>query len=174
MGLYDTITVWQTCPFCGRFQDFGAQTKDLGRSMFTYRALPGDWFTNKEEREFRANLPVFKQTPFDKEHTVWKSQAERAEALAKIPSECDNLKFVRVIADCRMPNCKAWAEKRDILKQGCISGFGRFFEGKILIQNGFLIGEIYDITVSNSEKKWEAKLKEAQENFKRSAKRLPL
>jgi hypothetical protein len=127
MGMFDTINVFMKCPYCGNFESFDAQTKDLNNALFNYTALYEDWFLCKTGRKFRLGLPVFKQYPFDKENAVWKNQAEHIEAQAKIEDKFCKLKFVEVIASCP-------SSKRHLS-----------FEGKIKIKKGFLIGEIYDI-----------------------------
>ena len=132
MGMFDYVSVYMECPFCHNFVGFDAQTKDLDCVMFNYRTLPDDWFTNKLERKFRKDLPVFAKFPLDKEAAVWKDQAERQEAEATIfPEFADQLKYVTVVADC--PKC------------------GKYFDGKIRIQDGKLMGEIYEVV------EWEPK-----------------
>jgi hypothetical protein len=144
MGMYDTINVYMQCPYCKKHQTFDAQTKELGTSMFTYHALPKEWYINEFGQRFSRLLPVFPQFPLDKSASVWKSQAEKRESQATIPEEFNKKKYVKVIADCHSPLCQAWAEARDRRFQGHESGFGRMFEGKIAIRKGLLIGEIYD------------------------------
>lgn len=158
MGTFDMIIVYMRCPYCKRMESFDAQTKDLGSSMFTYHTIPKDWFTNEMERKMRKTLPVFSQFPLDKEAKVWKNQAERKEAQATIPEEYLKKKFVNVIADCHSPECQAWADERDRRFQGIASGFGRMFKGRIIVKNGLLIGEIYNII--HSDKRLPPKKKE--------------
>ena len=68
---------------------------------------------------------------------------------AMFPNEFKNLIYVEVTAGCHSAECQAWANKRDINWQGSPSGFGRMFDGKIKIKNGFLIGEIYDVKLTD-------------------------
>lgn len=132
MGMFDDISVYMQCPFCENYASLNVQTKDLDCVMFNYRPLPDDWFTSKLGRKFRKGLPVFSKFPLDKEADVWKDQAERQEAQATIsPEFADQLKYVTVVADC--PKCS------------------KFFDGKIRIQGGKLMGEIYDVV------KWKPK-----------------
>ena len=150
MGLYDTIHVFQRCPYCKRYQAFDAQTKDLGRMMFYYSALSDTWFKkNQFGKDLREKLSASQSFPFDKSHKVWKSQAERVEARAKVTDEFKKSKFINVIVDCHSQDCQVWADKRDIIYQGSPSGFGRHFEGKIKIKKGMLFGDIYDIDLIN-------------------------
>lgn len=146
IGLFDTIEVYMKCPYCERPAILEAQTKDLDKSLHHYRTLRDDWFKDKIfGKPFRKKLPVFRKFPMDKSATVWKNQAERREAAASIPDTYKKLKYVNVIASCHSTKCKAWADKRDMRIQGCTSGFGRMFEGKIKIKKGMLFGDIYDI-----------------------------
>ncbi len=162
MGCYDTINVYQQCPYCHRYQSFDAQTKDLGSSMYCYDTLSEKWFKKSKkwnERKFRLGLPVFPRFPKDKSAKVWKSQAERIEAEATVPEEFKNLKFISVIADCHSNICDEWATEKDMRTQGCKSGFGRMFEGKIRIKKGMLIGDIYDIELKDKKFPKERKIK---------------
>jgi len=143
MGLYDTISIWMACPYCGELNVIDAQTKDLGQMMFSYRPLHSDWETNKLEKPFRKKMPVFPSFPLDK--VVWKTQAEQTEANATVPPEFKKLKFIEVTATCNSVKCQFDADRRDIIRQGCTSGFGRLFEGKVKIVKGKLVGPIYDI-----------------------------
>lgn len=145
MGLYDTIYVFMKCPYCGYYQSFDAQTKDLGKHMFCYHVLSLGWGSETFGKKFRKKLPVFPRFPRDKSHKLWKNQAEGAEASATIPKEFKKLKYVGVIVGCHSIECQFYADRGDILNQGCPSGFGRLFEGKIKIKNGKLVGSIYDI-----------------------------
>ena len=136
MGMYDTVHIYQRCPYCGMFQQFDAQTKDIGSCMYTYGTL----YEGKDIID-RRKFPVFKQYPKDKSAKVWKNQVEECEASATIPKQYHNLKFIKVIADCHSEKCQMFAD----LMTGYHSGFGRSFEGKIKVKNGKLKGEIYDI-----------------------------
>lgn len=149
MGMFCSIYLYQECPYCKKVQHFEAQTKDLRNALDEYVPLPDDWFKSQIERKFRLGLPVFPQFPMDKEHTVWKNQAERTEAQATVPKEFSHLKFVSIIADCHSIICQAWADKRDQKNYGYVSGFGRQFRGKIKIHKGMLMGKIYDIELSD-------------------------
>lgn len=153
MGMFDSIYVYMICPYCKEFQNFECQTKDLTNSCYDYNALHEEWFTHPMERKFRVKLPVFPQFPFDREYTVWKNQAERTEAMAKVPKEFKKLKFVTVIADCNSTKCHKWAKERDVREQGFFSGFGRMFHGKIRIKNEMIIGKVYDIILSDNRQK---------------------
>lgn len=143
--MYDTIYTWMRCPYCGHTGMFEAQTKDLDKVLFGYRTLDKEWNTSKLGKKFRNDMPVTIAFPKDKENKVWKSQAERTEAQATVPKEYQKLKYVLVTASCSSIICQFDADRRDILVQGTPSGFGRCFEGKIKIENGKLIGPIYDI-----------------------------
>ena len=153
MGMYDTIDVYMECPYCGEHSVFDAQTKDLDRMMNHYRVYEG-----RKDIIDRSKLPVFKSVPNDKSAKVWKSQDEKAIAFATIPKQCDNLKFINVIASCHSPECQFDADREDIIRQGCPSGFGKSFEGKIAIKNGMLVGKIYDLKTTtyfqNALDKW--------------------
>ena len=129
MGLYDTITVVTYCPVCGKLHAIEFQTKDLGRRMYHYEPLPEDWFII--ERGFRKNLPVFPRTVYDKSHIVWKNQAEKVEAMAKIPQEEElkRLKHVNVIGECS----------------------GKWIHAKIPIENGFLINKLKNIELKDAD-----------------------
>ena len=125
MGLYDVVTIATVCPVCKMFHAIEFQTKDLGRKMYHYRALSEDWFSNNEERKLRQRLPVFPQTPYDKSHKVWKNQAEKIEAMAKIPSEEEfgKLKYINVIGYCN----------------------NKWIRAKLPIRKGFIVGELMDV-----------------------------
>lgn len=126
MGMFDDVSVFMECPSCHNFIGFDAQTKDLECEMFHYRPLPDDWFTGKNKK-FRDSLPVFPKFPLDKEASIWISQAERAEAQATIGdfSLENRLKYINVVASC--PKC------------------GKHFDGKIRVEDGKLMGDIYDM-----------------------------
>jgi len=128
MGLYDTIYVYGTCPYCKEHDRYDAQTKDLDRCMYTYEALPADWYSDK----WRSAR-------------VWKNQAERTEAEATVSKDYFNRKWIDVTLSCLSKKCRAFAVKRDIKRQGIFSGFGRIFDAKIRIKDGKLIGEFFDI-----------------------------
>jgi len=145
MGLYDTIYVYGTCPYCKEHDRFDAQTNDLDMCMHTYEALPADWYSDKWQRKMRVTLPVFKQYPLDKSARVWKNQAERTEAEATVSKDYFNRKWIDVTLSCLSKKCRAFAVKRDIKRQGIFSGFGRIFDAKIRIKDGKLIGEFFDI-----------------------------
>ena len=152
MGMYDTIHVYMECPYCGDHRVFDAQTKDLDPACYSYRPYEKDRLLD------RSRIPVFKQNPADKSHKLWKSQDERARTWATIPEKCKDLKFVGVIAGCHSDRCQFDADRDDIIRQGCPSGFGRHFEGKIAIKDGLLVGIIYDIVkddmTENKLNKW--------------------
>lgn len=145
MGLFDDINANSKCPYCGELGWTEIQTKDLGVHMYCYTALPKGWFTSKFERKFRLKMHVYPATPYDKQHNVWKNQAEKIEAMAKVPKEFSKLKFINVTCDCHSQKCQARANKRDIKQQGVTSGFGMIYHGKIKISKGFLIGDVYDL-----------------------------
>jgi hypothetical protein len=127
------------CPYCGKYDSFDAQTKDLGRNMFRYRAY------DKDQLLDRTTLPVFKAFPLDRSDKDWKSQDELMRAEATIPLEYSDCKYITVIASCNSVDCQFYSDREDILLQGCPSGFGRSFDGRIKIENGMLVGKIYDI-----------------------------
>ena len=181
MGCYDTIIVHMRCPYCGEWGSFDAQTKDLGQAMFTYHTLDEDWFNHMKlnpnmkakdacnektkkkhkgkwcDREFRIRMPVFPQFPGDKESTVWKDQRERHEAQADTGNK--QLKYVEVVATCNSINCQFDGDRSWILSQGCPSGSGRLFDGKIKVKDGYLVGPIYDIIKDKHTEKELAKYK---------------
>lgn len=146
--MFDTVNVWGKCPYCHQHQYYDAQTKDLDNCLHTFDALHKDWYKGKLERKFRLGLPVFKHFPLDKEDKVWKNQAERIEAQATVSPQFRKLKYVEVCICCLSDKCKAFAIERDKRIQGCFSGFGRRFDGRIRIKDGKLIGEVYDIILS--------------------------
>ena len=165
MGMFDTINVFMKCPYCKLHQMFDAQTKDLDKMLHEYAPLRTDW--NKSKlfgKKFRKGMPVFPSNPNDKSCIVWKDQAERTEAMAKVPDKFKKLKYVEVYADCSSMKCQFDADRRDILMQGTPSGSGRGFEGKIAIRKGFLIGEIYDIEKDDLE---ESKLRKYKVKYKK-------
>lgn len=134
MGMFDNVSIYMECPFCHNFVGFDAQTKDLECAMFHYRPLPDDWFTSELGKKFRDGLPVFCKFPLDKEAAVWSSQAERAEAEATIDTElASQLKYVNVVVSC--PKCD------------------KHFDGKIRIEDGKLMGDIYDIKEQETKEK---------------------
>ena len=149
MGMYDSIMMLMQCPYCKRYEHIECQTKDLDSAGWNFQTLDKDWFTAQHQRKMRKGMPVFKRFPFDKTNSVWKDQVEETEASARVPNQFRKLKFVTVICDCHSVDCQAWSARRDKQEQGCVSGFGRMFEGKIKIKDGFLIGEPYDIYLSD-------------------------
>ena len=155
MGMFDTIKVFQRCPYCKKYQYFDAQTKNLDNAMWDWESLPNDWFNKIKKKtlfeidRLQKNLPVFKKTPYDKSAKVWKSQGEKMEAMARVPDEFKELKCIEVTTDCHSKICQEFADKRDIIQQGSPSGFGRMFDGKIKIKNGYLIGDIYNIELTD-------------------------
>ena len=121
MGMFDSIYVFMLCPYCKRYGNFEAQTKDLDNEMWSFTAM----FLIPDTLD-RTQIPVFKKFPLDKEAGVWASQQERTEAAATIPKEYQGkLNCVDVVTSC--PKC-------DI-----------YFKGKIAIKDNRLVGEIYDI-----------------------------
>ena len=126
MGMFDDVSVFMPCPFCGRYGMVEAQTKDLESCMYHYRPLADDWLSSQLGKKFREGLWVFPKFPLDKGHSVWQNQAERIEAEATPSAEFgEQLKYINAYGKC--PNCK----KR--------------IEGKIKLQDGKLIGDIYDV-----------------------------
>jgi hypothetical protein len=142
MGLFDTINVWQKCPYCGKPQLFDAQTKDLECAMHTYTVYDDDEFID------RSKLPVFKAFPLEKGYSAWESQEEMKLAAATVDIKADH---VNVIADCNSIICQFHSDRKDILGQGCPSGFGRSFRGKIKVKDGLLVGKIYDLELDDNE-----------------------
>ena len=122
MGMYDTIEAMRLCPWCEDVYLFDCKTKDLGRYMYTYRALPVCWFNGELDRDFKIKFKVFQRYPYDKEPKVWKNQAERREAMAKVMKEFTDLEFVNVIAECN--HCSS------------------LFDGRIKIEDGMLISPV--------------------------------
>jgi len=153
------------CPYCKCYEHIECQTKDLDNAGWNFQTLDKNWFTARLERKMRKGMPVFKRFPFDKTSSAWKDQAEEHEASAKVPDEFRKLRFVTVICDCHSVDCQAWSAERDKLEQGCVSGFGRMFTGKIKIKDGFLIGEPYDIHLND--KRMLTKKKRSREVGKR-------
>ena len=154
MGLYDSIYVYMKCPYCGKPQEFEAQTKDLDNFMNTYTAMLS--YYNKKHKDYKNKMakffkgmdeeyPVFPKNVNDKEYKVWKNRLEKKEANARIPDEYKKLRYVDVIASCNSLECQFYADRDDIIRQGSTSGFGRSFEGKIEIKNGLLMSPIIDI-----------------------------
>lgn len=152
MGMYDRIMVTQKCPYCKRLQTFECQTKDLDLLMYEFRPLYEDWedsnITSVFRKDFFVGLPIFKDFPLDKD-CGWIDQAEFAEARATLSEEFKKLEFVEIVATCESLWCYAHARLHDKKTNGYISGFGRYFEGKIKVNNGKLIGKIYDMILDN-------------------------
>jgi len=99
--------------------------------LYHYRPLAEDWFHPDSSilgKSFRDGLPIFPEFPFDKSVDVWKDQAERMEAMAMPSKEFgDKLKYVFVYGSCS--NCGIWVE------------------GKIKLENGYLIEPLCDIKI---------------------------
>lgn len=140
IGTFDTVEVFQTCPYCGVNQYFDAQTKDLGCSMYTYSPVS----KYKGQFAFLDDMPVFKRFPEDK--LKWNSRKDLEIAKARVPKKFRHLKFVSVVADCHSTMC----QKVTDINTGYFSGFGRMFEGKIKIEKGCLKGDIYDIKTNTN------------------------
>ena len=143
MSTYDSIKTFQKCPYCNDYQSFEAQTKDLGDMIYTYHPYEKDKLLD------RTKLPVFGCGPFDITYKLWKSQDERNRENARVPDEYKDLKFIEVVCDCHSIKCQFDADRDDIIRQGCPSGFGRMFHGKIAIKDSMLTGNIYDIMKDN-------------------------
>lgn len=128
MGMYDSVEIYQPCPGCGTWQMFDWQTKDLDSQFYTYRPLPEDWLTaTLGGKIFRMGLGVFPKFPMDKEHTVWKDQAERREAQATLlPPYDKQLRFVKVHGICE--KCKKYWELKVEVKDGKLWGIARELE----------------------------------------------
>ena len=133
MGMFDEAEVFQPCPKCGKWVTLDLQTKDLACLLSHYRPLPDDWLTNQATdltggKKLREQSPVFPKFPKDKEHTPWKNQAERIEAAATLEEPyASQLKFVEFYGSC--PKCQT------------------YLRGKIRVENGMLIGHLFDIQV---------------------------
>lgn len=151
--MYDTIMVVQKCPYCKTFQNFECQTKDLDLLMYEFHPLDEDWedpnAISVVRKDFRVELPVFKNFPLDKEWKVWSNQAELIEARATLSEEFKKLEFVEIATTCDSIWCYAHARFHDKKTMGYISGFGRYFEGKIKIKDGKLIGKVYDLILDD-------------------------
>jgi len=133
MGMFDDISLFMACPKCGESSMWNLQTKDLESCLYRYHPLDEDWFTRENDgiagKAFRLGLPVFPTTPYDKEPSCWANQAERSEILAKPSEEIANqLKYIRVYGSC--PQCEV------------------SIEGKLNIQNGYLMKPIFDMELS--------------------------
>lgn len=126
MGLFDTINVFQECPYCKKQAVFEFQTKDLdGGSMLDFDTV--DKIASK----------------LHKARPRWSERAQVDKELVK------GFTFVEGTASCTSPLCAYVAAMRDMVWQGCKSGFGRFFDGKIAIKSHkgqkYFFGDIYDI-----------------------------
>lgn len=151
MGMYDIILVFQKCPYCDTYQIFECQTKDLDSIMYVYHSLDENWLDPKDSvlgKDFYAGLPIFKDFPLDKD-CGWADQAEFVEARATLPEEFKKLEYVEIATTCQSLWCYAHARLHDKKTIGYISGFGRYFEGKIKIKDGKLIGKVYDLILDN-------------------------
>ena len=126
MSMFDNVRVVMACPFCRKYSHIEAQTKDLNCVMYSYTALAADWYRSDLKKKWRESLPVAPRFPLDKSAEVWANQAEQIEAEATIPEEYHGkFNFIEIIANCK--TC------------------GKYFRGKLAIQDGKLFGEIYDI-----------------------------
>ena len=128
MGMFDELKVLSFCPACGHSNQ-DTQTKDLLNTLAEYRPLTGTWWDPDAcfGRAFREGLPVFPRFPHDRAHTVWSNQAEQAEAQARLPEDLGaQLKYVNVHIICR--KCQV------------------FYSGKVRVEKGMLIGDVFDIT----------------------------
>jgi hypothetical protein len=163
MGMYDIIMVFQKCPYCKTFQIFECQTKDLDKQMYVFHPLDESWEDNKAisvvRKDFFAGLYIFKDFPLDKD-CGWTDQAEFTEARATLSEEFKKLEFVEIATTCQSLWCYAHARLHDKKKNGYISGFGRYFEGKIKIKDGKLIGKVYDIILDDQQEYDELKFLE--------------
>lgn len=128
MGMFDSVWVYMRCPSCNKYSSMEWQTKDLDNNMWDFTPLREDWETETLDKLFREKLNVFPKFPLDKEHTVWKNQAEKLEAQATIVGY-DNLKYI---------NCHTTCKECD-----------KFFDGKIKIKDNKLREPVYDIVVDD-------------------------
>ena len=77
----------------------------------------------------------------------------------KVPSKFNELDCV---GDCHSLKCQEFADKRDIIRQGCPSGFGRLFNAKVKVEKGKITGKVTtdtsehetDSYVDTNKKKW--------------------
>ncbi len=154
MGVYDRIIVVQRCPYCKTLQAFECQTKDLDQLMYEFQSLDESWGDPNSisvlRKDFFTDLPVFKQFPLDKD-CGWIDQKEFVEARATLSEEFKKLEFVEIATTCQSLWCSAHARLHDKKTRGYISGFGRYFEGKIKVKDGRLIGKVYDIILDNEQ-----------------------
>lgn len=152
MGMYDRIMVAQRCPYCKTLQTFECQTKDLDNLMHGFHPLDESWEDSNTisilSKDLFEGLPVFKDFPLDKD-CGWIDQKEFVEARATLSEEYKKLEFVEIVATCYSLWCFAHARLYDKKTLGYISGFGRYFNGKIKVQDGRLIGKVYDIILDN-------------------------
>ncbi len=171
MGMFDTVRVYMECPYCGERRFLEAQTKDLERSLHRYESL-SESDRKKELGLDRSELPVFPRFPEDKQPEVWESQQELIEARATIPEEYKDLDHIDVTVTCQSVQCQFDSNRDDILETGSVSGFGRTFEGKIKVEDGLLIGKVFDIEKDDLDEKDLSKYKEKYpEHFNELAER---
>ena len=148
MGMFDTISIYKKCPYCGLRVTMYAQTKCLSKNMYTYKPIPREYLLEEDDGSFgfhdkkiRKMLKVYPKFPYDKSHEVWENQFEEAMARAKLPEEFKDLTEVEVFIECPSHICKTYMEKKE--GKGW-SGSSRCFEAKIPVVDGYLIDELKD------------------------------
>lgn len=146
MGLFDIVYVFMRCPYCNNLSSLEAQTHDLaetGRgSLNEYKTVPEIWVTGKKPENKKEEKDESLKDLYDVENELSK---------AKVREGVKHKDFIEVTVSCESPICQLWANERDRRTQGVASGFGRLFEGKIKITDGYLVGKVYDINLINEE-----------------------
>jgi hypothetical protein len=139
MGMYDTIKIYLDCPYCGCTVD-EAQTKDLECGLNTYDSVPD--FQIKDLRNLNKKKKKDDWQSFDLKRTMEKCRAPQ------------KLNYVDVICDCHSVSCQFDGDRDSIICQGSPSGFGRMFEGKLLIEKGCFISELKDLKLDGHNEKY--------------------
>jgi|GEM_PF-2395667 len=116
MGMYDSIFMECKCPYCGETSRMEFQTKDLGRTLYSYE--PGNSVS-----EFTEIFPA--STP---------------DNVVRRP-----LQHLNVNGQCKSAKCQEIADKLWIILQGRPSGFGAIFGAKLKLVNGIISNELFDI-----------------------------
>jgi hypothetical protein len=128
LGLYDTIIITDPCPYCGLRYHITAQTKDLGRLMNHYYTVP-------------ENI----------NSKLWKKFIYHGKQL---PKTRRNKKQIKIYAGCSSVKCQFDADRRDILRQGIPSGFGRMFDATLYIKEGYIMKTLHNIELDKYTEKY--------------------
>ena len=123
MGMFDSIMVRATCPYCSCENMFEAQTKELSNSLSVYWSVPNYFFDEE------ASFP---NEEYKAAHM----------AMAKVSGD---RKRVHATFTCPSPYCSLYSMMEDYKEHGYYSGLSRMFTADIVVRDGFLTEELLNV-----------------------------